>query len=81
MRKLIAAVGALMLMSAGALAADTEGEIKQVDLDALTIVLDDGKTYRLPPEMDMSVIAEGITVIIAYDSRDGVNQITDMLIQ
>ena len=81
MRKLIAAAGALMLMSVGALAANTEGEIRQVDLDALTIVLDDGKTYKLPPEMDMSVIAEGITVIIAYDSRDGVNQITDMLIE
>jgi hypothetical protein len=81
MRKLIAAAGALMLMSAGALAAVTEGEIRQVDLDALTIVLDDGKTYRLPPEIDMSVIAEGITVTIDYEARDGVNQIMDMFIQ
>lgn len=81
MRKLFVAAGVLMLTSAGALAAVTEGEIREVDLDALTIVLDDGKTYRLPPEMDMSVITEGVTVTIDYDSRDGVNQIMDMLIQ
>jgi hypothetical protein len=47
----------------------------------MTIVLDDGKTYKLPPEMDMSGIAEGVEVIIAYEAKDGVNQITDMLIQ
>lgn len=29
----------------------------------------------------MSVITEGVTVTIDYDSRDGVNQIMDMLIQ
>ena len=47
----------------------------------MTIVLDDGKTYKLPAEMDTSGIAEGVDVVIAYDSKDGVNQITDMLIQ
>lgn len=82
MRRTIAAAGALTLMMLGAaFAADTEGEIKQVDVDTMTITLDDGKTYRLPAEMDMSAISEGITVIIAYDARDGVNQITDLLIQ
>jgi outer membrane lipoprotein SlyB len=70
-----------MLMTAGALAADTEGEVRQVNPEDMTITLDDGKTYKLPAEMDVTAIAEGATVIIAYDSRDGVNQITDMLIQ
>lgn len=78
MRGIIAAAGALIMMTAGALAADTEGEIKQVDADAMTITLDDGKTYRLPAEMDVSTITEGVTVIIAYDTRNGVNQIIDM---
>ena len=81
MRTIIAAAGVLAFMTAAALAADTEGEIKQVDVEKMTITLDDGKTYRLPSEMDMSVLAEGVSVIIAYDSRDGVNQITDMLLQ
>lgn len=89
MRSIVAAAWALMLVTAsahaadtgGSLAADTEGEVRQVDPDEMTITLDDGKTYKLPAEMDVSVIVEGITVIIAYDSRHGVNQITDMLIQ
>ncbi|MBO6718988.1 MAG: DUF1344 domain-containing protein [Rhizobiaceae bacterium] len=80
MRTIVAAAGALAFMTAAALAADTEGEIKQVDIEKMTITLDNGKTYRLPSEMDMSVLSEGVVVIIAYDSRDGVNQITDMLI-
>ena len=81
MRRILAAAAALTMMTAAALAGSTEGEIKQVDADAMTIVLDDGKTYKLPAEMDMSAIAEGVVVIIAYDSGDGVNQITDMLFQ
>ncbi len=78
MRRTIATAGALMLMTAGALAADTDGEIKQIDAEAMTITLDDGKTYKLPAEMDVSTIEEGAVVIIRYDIRDGVNQIIDM---
>lgn len=80
MRTIIAAAGALMLMTAGALAAeaDTDGEIKQFDADAMTITLDDGKTYKLPAEVDLSAITEGVMVVIRYDSRDGANQIIDM---
>lgn len=78
MRRTIAAAAALIMMTATAMAADTEGEIKQVDADAMTIVLDDGKTYKLPAEMDVSTIEEGVVVVISYDSRDGVNQIIDM---
>ncbi|MBO6899914.1 MAG: DUF1344 domain-containing protein [Rhizobiaceae bacterium] len=80
MRRLIAAAGALMMMVSGAFAANTEGEIKQLNTDEMTITLDDGKTYKLPAEMDVSVLTEGVVVAIAYDSRDGVNQITDMFL-
>jgi outer membrane lipoprotein SlyB len=81
MRTLLAAAAALFMMTAGAFAGDTEGEIKQIDADTMTITLDDGKAYKLPAEMDMSALSEGVVVIIAYDSNEGVNQITDMLIQ
>jgi outer membrane lipoprotein SlyB len=77
---MIAAAGALMLMISGALAAQVEGEIKQLNTDEMTITLDDGKTYRLPAEMDVSALSEGVVVAIAYDTNDGVNQITDMFI-
>jgi outer membrane lipoprotein SlyB len=81
MRKLFACVVALTGMTFAAYAADADGKITKIDAEQMTIVLDDGKTYQLPAEMDMSSIAEGAEVIIAYDPKDGVNQITDMLIQ
>ncbi len=81
MRKLIACVVALTSVTFAAYAADADGKITEVDAEKMTIVLDDGKTYSLPAEMDMSVVVKGAEVIIAYDRKDGVNQITDMLIQ
>lgn len=81
MRKVLAALVASLAITAAAAAGDADGKIKSVDAEKMTIVLDDGKTYRLPSEMDMSAIAEGVEVIIAYEAKDGVNQITDMLIQ
>ena len=81
MRKLIACVIALTGAAFAAYAADADGTITKVDTEKMTIVLDNGKTYRLPEEMDISAVVEGAEVIIAYDAKDGVNQITDMHIQ
>jgi outer membrane lipoprotein SlyB len=81
MRKVLAALVASFAIAGAAVAADADGTITRVDPEQMTIVLDDGKTYKLPPEMDMSEIVEGVEVIIAYEAKDGVNQITDMLIQ
>jgi outer membrane lipoprotein SlyB len=81
MRKVLAALLASFAIAGAAVAADADGTVTKVDPQQMTIVLDDGKTYKLPPEMDMSGIAEGVEVIIAYEAKDGVNQITDMLIQ
>lgn len=81
MRRVVAAIVASFAIAGAAAAADADGKITKIDPEKMTIVLDDGKTYRLPPEMDMSAIAEGVEVIIAYEARDGVNQITDMLLQ
>jgi outer membrane lipoprotein SlyB len=81
MRKVLAALVASIALATMAAAADADGKIKSVDAEQMTIVLDDGKTYKLPAEMDMTAIAEGVEVIIAYEPKDGVNQITDMLIQ
>jgi len=77
--RLVTAVFAAFLASAGvALAAQAEGQIQAIDTDALTITLDDGKSYKLPGEFDMTAISEGSTVLVAYDVIDGVNLITDM---
>jgi len=79
MRILIAAAVALILSTASLFAETTEGTVKKVDTQAMTVVLDDGNTYKLPAAMDMSVITEGVSLLIAYDvGSDGVNQITDL---
>lgn len=78
MRSFTVAMAAFLMMSGAAMAAEAEGEIQTVDRDALTITLDDGTSYKLPGEFDMEAIAEGMTILLAYDVIDGVNQITDM---
>lgn len=78
MRILSVAIGALMALTLAAQAAETEGKIKSVDQDALTITLDDGKSYKLPGEFDVESIHAGMDVVLAYDQIDGQNLITDM---
>jgi hypothetical protein len=78
MRILISAICAAFLMTSAALAAEAEGKIKSIDVDNLTITLDDGKAYKLPGEFDMDSIKEGMEVLLAYDKIEGQNLITDM---
>ena len=78
MRILISAICAAFLMTSAAFAAEAEGKIKSIDVDNLTITLDDGKAYKLPGEFDMDSIKEGMEVLLAYDKIEGQNLITDM---
>ena len=79
MRTLLAATfAALMLSGTAALAAEAEGHIKKIDTDNLTITLDNGKSYKLPGEFDLSAIKEGMEILIAYDQIGGENLITDI---
>ena len=78
MRTLLAVLTAALMFSGSAFAAEAEGHIEKIDTDNLTITLDDGKSYKLPGEFDMSSIKEGMEVLIAYDEIGGQNLITDM---
>ena len=78
MRSVLGVFAAVLMMSSAALAAQTEGLIKTIDRDALTITLDDGKSYKLPGEFDLDAIQEGMDVVFAYDDVNGVKMITDM---
>ncbi|MGN6146281.1 MAG: DUF1344 domain-containing protein [Mesorhizobium sp.] len=79
MRILFSAIAAATLLAAGsAFAGQTEGLIKKVDKDAMTLTLDDGKSYKLNAEMDVDSLKPGMDVVIAYDVTDGQNVITDM---
>ena len=61
-----------------AYAAEVEGQIKKIDIDHLTITLDNGKSYKLPGELDVSTLKEGMEIVLAYDEVGGENVITDM---
>lgn len=82
MRAAIAALSlALLPLTAPALAEDAEGQITKVDQESMTITLQDGSTYKLPPEMDVSGISDGMQVVLAYQVEDdGDRQITDMFL-
>lgn len=78
MRTLIGAVAATLLLSTAALAGQTEGLIKKIDKDALTLTLDDGKSYKLNAETDLDALKPGMDIVIAYDVTNGENVVTDM---
>ncbi len=78
MRTLIGAVAAALLISTAAFAGQTEGLIKKIDKDALTLTLDDGKSYKLNAETDLDALKPGMDVVIAYDVTNGENVVTDM---
>ncbi|AZO48478.1 MAG: DUF1344 domain-containing protein [Mesorhizobium sp.] len=79
MRTLIGAVAAMLLIStAAAFAGQTEGLIKKVDKDTLTLTLDDGKSYKLNAETDLDALQPGMDIVIAYDVTNGENVVTDM---
>jgi Cu/Ag efflux protein CusF len=79
MRILFSVIAAATLLAAGsAFAGQTEGLIKKVDKDAMTLTLDDGTSYKLNAEMDVDSLKPGMDVVIAYDVTDGQNVITDM---
>ena len=78
MRTLIGAVGAMLMISTAAFAGQTEGLIKKVDKDTLTLTLDDGKAYKLNAETDIDSLKPGMDIVIAYDVSNGENVVTDM---
>ena len=78
MRTLIGAVAATLLYSTAAFAGQTEGLIKKVDKDTLTLTLDDGKSYKLNAETDLDSLKPGMDIVIAYDVTNGENVVTDM---
>lgn len=83
MRKLLSGLAALAIYAAAAvapaLAADDEGTIASVDVEALTITLDNGNSYKLPLEFDVAALSEGMEIVLAYDTIDGEKLVTDLV--
>ena len=60
----------MLALSAPALAANAEGKITKFDKQAMTLTLDDGKTYKLSEEFSSEDYSEGMSVMISYDVVD-----------
>lgn len=75
----IAIAATLALTSGAAAAADDEGKIAKVDVDAMTITLENGNTYKLSGEFDVEALIEGMDVVLAYDTIAGEKTVTDLV--
>lgn len=74
MKKLMIAAGAATLLAASslaALAAEATGSITAVDPAAMSVTLDDGKTYVLPAGFDAASLQAGAKVKITYEEANG----------
>jgi Cu/Ag efflux protein CusF len=68
------AVAASMAMSVSfAWAADVMGVIKTINANAHEIVLDDGKTYTVPQNVNLSTFKEGDKVMVTAEVENGKN--------
>jgi Cu/Ag efflux protein CusF len=79
MNKLMTATAAAALLAASSLtafAAEVTGAITAVDVTTGTVTLDDGKTYQLPADFDVSTLAAGTQVTFTYDEADGKYTVT-----
>jgi len=71
-------LGLFVPFSAFAESDDVEAKIKKVDLNGLTLTLDDGKTYSAPEEFNFEGLKEGVKVVVFYTEVDGKRVINDL---
>ena len=71
------ALAASLGCGAPALAGEARGAIITVDADAMQMTLDNGVTYTLPPEFDVTLITPGMIVALAHED-DAAKTVTDM---
>ena len=75
---LLAAASVLSPLSGFAQSADVEATISSIDVNSLSLTLDDGTTYKLPEEFNFEGLETGVKVLVFYTEVDG-NRIVDDL--
>jgi hypothetical protein len=82
MRLLIAALLAtasiLSPLTSLAQSADVEATIDSVDVNALTLTLDDGEVYKVPEEFNFEGLEAGVKVVVFYTEVDGHRVVDDL---
>lgn len=75
---LLATASILSPLNSWAQSVDVEATIKTVDFKGLSLILDDGKVYKLPEEFDFEGLKAGVKVLVFYTVVDG-NRVVDDL--
>ncbi|TCL75912.1 DUF1344 domain-containing protein [Rhizobium sp. BK251] len=75
---LMATASFLSPIGAFAESADVEATIEKVDMNNLSLTLDDGKTYQVPDEFNFDGLKAGVKVIVFYTEVDGKRVINDL---
>lgn len=58
--------------------ADVESTIRDVNVDGMSLVLEDGKTYAVPAEFNFEGLEPGQKVIVFYTEVDGKRVVDDL---
>ncbi|MBC2772919.1 DUF1344 domain-containing protein [Rhizobium sp. AQ_MP] len=74
----LATAGFLFPVSAFAGSADVESTIRDVNVDGMSLVLEDGKTYAVPSEFNFEGLEPGQKVIVFYTEVDGKRVVDDL---
>ncbi len=75
---LLSIAGLLSPLRTMAASADVEATIKTVNVDSLSLTLDDGKSYTVPEEFNFDGLQAGVKVIVFYTEVDGKRVIDDL---
>lgn len=77
---LLATASIFSPLNSWAQSADIEATIKTVDVKALSLTLDDDKTYKLPEEFNFEGLKAGVKVVVFYTMVDGSRIVDDLAI-
>jgi hypothetical protein len=75
---LLATASIFSPLNSWAQSADIEATIKTVDVNALSLVLDDGKTYKVSEEFNFEGLKAGVKVLVFYTMVDGSRLVDDL---
>lgn len=75
---LLATASLLSPLSAFAGSGDVEATIRSVNVEGMSLQLDDGKTYDVPAEFNFDGLESGQKVLVFYTEVDGKRVIEDL---
>ncbi|MNL16524.1 hypothetical protein D3C87_1375740 [compost metagenome] len=75
---LLATASIFSPLNSFAQSADIEATIRKVDVNALSLTLDDGKTYKVPEEFNFEGLKAGVKVLVFYTMVDGSRIVDDL---